>query len=78
MNHIYDYMNTVGDCKYEQKYITDSAVDLCGRCDNLQHVGGVDRDVGYLEVVHVALCPHDQFTGWDGLTTGTARSTVPK
>lgn len=33
---------------------------------------------GYLEMVHVSLCPHNQFTGWDGLTTRAARPTVPK
>lgn len=32
----------------------------------------------YLEMVHVALRPHHQFTGWDGLTTSTASATVSK
>lgn len=31
-----------------------------------------------LEMVHVALCPHHQFTGWNGLTTSTASSAVSK
>lgn len=32
----------------------------------------------YLEMVHIALCPHHQFTGWNRLTTGAASSAVPK
>lgn len=32
--------------------------------------------VFYLQMVHVALCPHHQLAGRDGLTTGTAGSTV--
>lgn len=31
-----------------------------------------------LEVVDVALCPHDHFTGWNGLTTCTTSPRVPK
>lgn len=31
-----------------------------------------------LEMVHIALCPHHQFTGWNRLTTGAASSAVPK
>lgn len=32
----------------------------------------------YLEMVDVALRPHHQLTGWNGLTTCTAGSAVPK
>lgn len=31
-----------------------------------------------LEVVHVALRPHHQLAGWNGLTTSAASSTVSK
>lgn len=32
----------------------------------------------YLEVVNISLCPHHHFVGWDRLTAGAARPTVPK
>lgn len=32
----------------------------------------------YLEMVHVALRPHHQLAGWNGLTAGAAGSAVPE
>lgn len=31
-----------------------------------------------LEMIDVALCPHDQLTGWDRLSARTARSAIPE
>lgn len=36
------------------------------------------RDGVYLEMVDVALCPHHQLAGRDGLTAGTAGAAVSK
>lgn len=58
-------------------FAEEAAVDVVETVSGDQAVpAGGTRET--LEMVHIALCPHHQFTGGNGLTTRAAGSTVAK
>lgn len=58
-------------------FTEEAAVDVVEAVSGDQAIpAGGTRET--LEMVHIALCPHHQFTGGNGLTTRTASATVAK
>lgn len=68
---------SVDECCGSVVFAEQAAVDVVEPVPGDQPVpAGGTRET--LEVVHVALRPHHQLTGWDGLTTSAASSAVSK
>lgn len=53
-------------------------VCCCWREERVDVDFGLASLLAYLEMVDVALRPHHQLTGWDGLTASAAGSAVPE
>lgn len=51
---------------------------VAGVREELMLMLGLASLLAYLEMVDVALRPHHQLTGWDGLTASAAGSAVPE